>query len=246
MVGRAPGCLWNRGGFVATVAAVAAATLSGWFPSSSSAADQPSRFSLAGGCYSLAPASSGQPIAAASRLRLQATRLGSYLLFGTAQDFLAASGTGVARAVPASGCAVFPEAELNVSGTPAKGKPSYGEVRGLLDGHMHWMTFEYLGGNFHCGRPWHPYGIPAALPDCSEIEGPKGSSAPVQNFLNYGSPVAPHDTTGWPKLTEWGRENLTYEGTYYRWLERAWMAGLRLIAMPINENRELCQLIASR
>jgi hypothetical protein len=108
------------------------------------------------------------------------------------------------------------------------------------------MTFEYLGGNFHCGRPWHRYGIPAALPDCAEIEGPQGAAAPVQNFLNYGSPVAPHDTTGWPKLTEWRRDNLTYEGTYYRWLERAWMAGLRLIAMPINENRELCSLIVNR
>jgi len=276
-----------------------ATTLSAWLPSAAAAQPQPSRFSLAGGCYSLAPASTGQPIAAASRLRLQATDLGSYMLFGTAQDFLAASGTRVIRAakpspaadwrvedaapgsftlspasapdrviaasgaglalvprdagarshfrfVPVAGCAVFPEAELNVSGTPAKGATPYGEVRGVFDGHMHWMTFEYLGGNFHCGRPWHPYGIPDALPDCAGIEGPKGAAAPVQNFLNYGSPVAPHDTTGWPKLTEWGRENLTYEGTYYRWLERAWMTGLRLIAMPVNENRELCQLILNR
>src|SRR5918994_7321345 len=105
MVGRALGFLGNRGSLVATAAAVAAATLPGWLPSGSSAADQPSRFSLAGGCYSLAPASSGQPIAAASRLRLQATRLGSYLLFGTAGDFFAASGAGVVhddRPSPAS------------------------------------------------------------------------------------------------------------------------------------------------
>ena len=43
-----------------------------------------------------------------------------------------------------------------------------------------------------------------------------------------------------------GAHNLTYEGTYYRWLERAWMAGLRLAVMPVNESRELCQLIANR
>ena len=73
-----------------------------------------------------------------------------------------------------------------------------------------------------------------------------GGAAPIQNFLNYGSPAFPHDTTGAPKLTEWGRDNLTYEGTYYRWLERAWMAGLRLAVMPVTENRELCQLIANR
>ena len=280
--------------------AVAAAMILCALVPAASAAERPSRLSLAGGCYSLAPSSTGKPIAAASRQRLQATALGSYLLYGTAGDYLAASGNGVVRAaqpspaadwrvdaapsgsftlspasapdsvlsasggelrlvprsgagtssrfrfVPASGCTSFPEAELNVAGKPAKGSTSYGEVEGLLDGHMHWMNFEYLGGNFHCGRPWHRYGIPSALPDCASIEGPKGAAAPIQNFLNFGSPVAPHDTTGWPKLTEWRRDNLTYEGTYYRWLQRAWMAGLRLAVMPVNENRELCQLIVNR
>jgi hypothetical protein len=148
--------------------------------------------------------------------------------------------------VPGSGCAAFPEAELDVSGTPSHGETSYGEVRGLLDGHMHWMNFEYLGGNFHCGRPWHPYGIPAALPDCSSIEGPAGATAPMQNFLNYGNPVAPHDTSGWPKLTSWARTNLTYDGVYWRWVQRVWMAGERLIVMPVNENRVLCELQANR
>ena len=266
---------------------------------SAGAQEEQSRYSLAGGCYTLASAD-GQPIVAASQLRFQATDLGSYLLYGTAEDFLAASGNDVVRAgepspeadwavedagpgvftfspasapdqvmaadggdltlvpregagseshlraVPAEGCAAYPEAQLNVTGTPATGNTPYGEVEGVLDGHMHWMTFEYLGGNFHCGRPWHRYGIPSALPDCAEIEGPQGAAAPMQNFLNYGSPVAPHDTTGWPELTEWGRDNLTYEGTYYRWLERAWMSGLRMIMMPINENRELCQLVVNR
>lgn len=269
------------------------------FASSASNAAGATRYSLAGGCYSLAPASSGTPISIASKQRLKATRLGSYMLFGTAKDFLAASGSSVTRAgqpgpesdwkvegsgssftlspasapdsvlaasggnlslVPragagdsaqfiferASGCAVFPDAQLNVSGKPAKGKTSYGQVRGILDGHMHWMNFEYLGGNFHCGRPWSQYGIPAALPDCSSIEGPQGATAPIQNFLNYGSPESPHDTTGWPKLTEWAPSNLTYEGTYYRWIQRDWKAGLRMIVMPVNENRELCQLMATR
>ena len=147
---------------------------------------------------------------------------------------------------PGSGCAAFPDAELDVSGTPSRGDTSYGEVRGLLDGHMHWMNFEYLGGNFHCGRPWHPYGIPAALPDCSSIEGPAGATAPMQNFLNYGNPVSPHDTAGWPKLSSWARTNLTYDGVYWRWVQRVWMAGERLIVMPVNENRVLCELQTNR
>jgi hypothetical protein len=259
------------------------------------------RYSEAGGCFTLTSAASGAPAPGGGSLRFQATDLGSYLLYRQAGDFLAAGagdtagpaaqpspaadwvvedaspagftlsprsapdkllaisgpqlvlvprgGAGDAARfnfAPTSGCAVFPEAELDVSGTPAHGDTSYGEVRGLFDGHMHWMNFEYLGGNFHCGRPWHPYGIPAALPDCSSIEGPAGAAAPMQNFLNYGNPVAPHDTSGWPKLTAWARTNLTYDGVYWRWVERDWMAGERLIVMPVNENRVLCQLQDNR
>jgi hypothetical protein len=147
---------------------------------------------------------------------------------------------------PASGCAVYPKADLNASGTPAHGDTFYGQVRGLMDGHMHWVNFEYLGGNFHCGRPWAPYGIPYALPDCSSIEGPAGATAPMQNFLNFGNPVSPHDTRGYPQLTAWGHSNLTYEGNYYRWVQRVWMAGERLMVMPVNENRALCELQSNR
>ena len=93
---------------------------------------------------------------------------------------------------------------------------------------MHWMTFEYLGGNFHCGKPWDAYGIPFALPDCSSIEGPQGSAAPVQNFLNFGAPESPHDTSGYPKMTAWGPGNLTYEGTYWRWIQRAWLGVVKV------------------
>jgi hypothetical protein len=150
------------------------------------------------------------------------------------------------RFAPAQGCAVFPEAELNATGTPATNPLPFGRVGGLVEGHMHWMTFEYIGGNFHCGQPWHPYGIAYALPDCSSVEGPQGSAAPVQNFLNFGAPESPHDTSGYPKMTAWGPGNLTYEGTYWRWIERAWLGGLRLMVMSVNENRVLCELQANR
>ncbi|MCW2995286.1 MAG: hypothetical protein JWQ18_2781, partial [Conexibacter sp.] len=146
----------------------------------------------------------------------------------------------------ASGCAEYPEAQLNATGTPSGGETSYGKVGGLLEGHMHWMTYQFLGGRFHCGKPWDPYGIPYALPNCSSIEGPQGLAAPIQNFLNYDNPVEPHDTTGWPTLASWKPTNLTYEGTYWKWIQRAWMAGLRLMVMSPNENRILCLLQANR
>jgi microsomal dipeptidase-like Zn-dependent dipeptidase len=145
-----------------------------------------------------------------------------------------------------SGCAEYPEASLDATGTPSKGETSYGRVGGLLEGHMHWMTYQFLGGRFHCGKPWDRYGIPYALPDCSAIEGPQGLAAPIQNFLNYDNPVQPHDTTGWPTLASWKPTNLTYEGTYWRWIQRAWMAGLRMMVMSPNENRILCLLQTNR
>jgi hypothetical protein len=250
-------------------------------PAPSSAAESPTRYSLANGCYTLT-GPDGQTVGAAERVRLQATALGRYLLYRPDRRFVAAladgsvgpadapspaadwrvaeagggrftltpmSGSGpvlTARFVPADGCAVYPEADLDATGRPARSGLRYGRVGGLVEGHMHWMTYEYLGGRFHCGRPWHPYGIPSALPDCSSIEGPQGTAAPFQNFLNYGNPAQPHDTTGYPALTEWKASNLTYEGTYWRWIQRAWLGGLRLMVMSVNENRILCELQANR
>src|SRR3954447_16969398 len=242
----------------------------------SSAAQAPTRYSLAGGCYAL------NGVSGAKHVRMQATALGRYLLYLPDRTFLAApdegsvappgapspaadwrvedAGGGTFTLTPvaggralagvrftaAEGCAVYPEADLNATGTPAKGATPYGHVGGLVEGHMHWMTYEYLGGKFHCGKPWDTYGIPYALPDCSSIEGPEGLGAPTQNFLNYGNPAQPHDTSGYPKMTAWAPGNLTYEGTYWRWIERAWMGGLRLMVMGINENRVLCLLQANR
>jgi hypothetical protein len=145
-----------------------------------------------------------------------------------------------------SGCATFPEAELNASGTPFTGASPQSTVRGYVDGHTHWMTYSYFGGDFHCGRPWHPFGIPAALPDCADDEGPEGLTAYAQNFFNSGLPVDPHDTKGWPTLAAWANDNVTYEAMYYRWVQRAWMGGLRMMVVPFNETRFLCELVVKR
>jgi hypothetical protein len=263
-----------------TAAAALALAMAAAGQAPAGAAAAPTRYTLANGCYAL-QGPSGQVIAGADRVRMQATTLASYPLYRPDRTFLAAqddgsvgpaqspspaadwrvreagdgaftlspaSGHGPAlnvRFVPGEGCAVYPEADLNATGVPARNVP-YGRVGGIVEGHMHWMTFEYLGGNFHCGRPWHPYGIAYALPDCSSIEGPQGAAAPTQNFLNFGNPAAAHDTTGYPKLTAWSSGNLTYEGTYWRWIQRAWLGGLRLMVMSVNENRILCELQANR
>ncbi|HEX6389483.1 MAG TPA: Coagulation factor 5/8 type domain-containing protein [Solirubrobacteraceae bacterium] len=217
-------------------------------PAVARAAQSP--YSLAGGCYDLSGALT------ASSVRMQASGLGRYLLYLPDGRFLTPAGRmaqpvewrydDAVRFTPASGCATFPEAELNATGTPSRGASPQAEVRGFADGHTHWMTYSYFGGDFHCGRPWHPYGIPYALPDCADDEGPQGLLAPAQNFFNSGLPVAPHDTKGWPSLAAWAHDNVTYEAMYHRWVQRAWMGGLRLMVVPFNETRFLCELVVKR
>ncbi len=252
------------------VAALAAAFV---VPATAGAAE--TKYSLANGCF----AASGLP--GAEQVRMQATGLGSYLLYRPDRTFVAlvdgapsvatapspaadwtvepATGgafTLAAKAdpakpftvtfTPAMGCADYPEAELDATGTPAKGATSYGSTQGLVEGHMHWMSYQYFGGNFHCGAPWDPYGITSALPDCSSVEGPQGTTASFQNFLNYGNPAQAHDTRGYPTMAQTDAGNLTVEGTYWKWIQRAWMSGLRVMVMGVNENRVLCELQTNR
>lgn len=154
----------------------------------------------------------------------------------------ASSGAGgVFDLLAVEGCPRYPEVQINASGAPSKGRTSYGEVSGLIEGHMHGMAFEFLGGKAHCGKPWHSYGAPYALVDCVDHE-PDGCGAVLENTL-YGSPARCHDTVGWPTFKDWpAHDSLTHEAFYYRWLERAWRGGLRLYVNLMVENSVLCKL----
>src|SRR5215210_4473704 len=98
----------TRGGFVVrwgigtrgalAIVALAAAALMAVAPSGARA----DRYSEAGGCFTLTSVATGQAAPGASQLRMQATELGSYLLYRQAQDFLAASGGSVAPAAQPS------------------------------------------------------------------------------------------------------------------------------------------------
>jgi len=173
--------------------------------------------------------------------QLRATADGTLSVGEPAED-------GRLRLVPAQGCAAIAESGNGATGRPRTNPLPFGEVTGWLDAHTHWMQFGFLGGRFKCGRPWHPYGVAAALPDCAGVHGPQGSTAVFQNFLNYGTPANPQPTDGWPTLTNWNRTTVghSHEGLYWKWVERAWLNGERLMVMPVNENRVLCELQANR
>ena len=140
----------------------------------------------------------------------------------------------------AEGCIPFPEAQLNLVGEPQQGATPYGETRGLVDAHMHMFAFEAFGGNLHCGRPWSPLGVNTALEDCT-YHRPNGSGALVENIASYGDPSHMHDPEGWPTFVDWpDNESYTHENVYYRWLERTYRSGLRLIVNLAVDNSALC------
>jgi len=143
---------------------------------------------------------------------------------------------------PTSGCSTFPEVEVNVTGEPFKGESPTAPVRGFLDDHIHVGAMRFLGGRFHCGRPWSPYGVTIAMRDCVDHVG-NGVGAVAENFFVAGSPVGTHDNDGWPSFAGWPRdESLTHEGTYWKWIERAWRSGLRIMVNDLVENRALCEI----
>ena len=148
------------------------------------------------------------------------------------------------RLLRSKGCSAYPEAGIDIVGNPHAGVTSFQEVRGYVDTHTHGMAFEFLGGNAHCGKPWDRFGAPYALVDCPDHTATGGYGGVLESVLS-GRPN--HDPVGWPTFKDWpAPDSLTHEGTYYRWLERAWRGGQRMFVNLLVENNQLCQLYPTK
>ncbi len=158
--------------------------------------------------------------------------------------------TGVGGTIPvrfgaASGCATYPEGQVDATGPTFAGPTPESTVTGTIDAHTHVTAFEFLGGDWHCGKPWDPFGIPHALPNCAPYE--QGTNGQVESFVDYGAPAHQHDTQGWPTFRAWpSPTDLAEEGDYYTGIERAWKAGLRVMVTQLVDNEALCDLMSSR
>jgi len=259
---------------VATVAAVATVV-----PAAAAAAPL-DRFSLVNGCFDARTTDGRVLTGGLGPVRMQATALGTYLLYGTAQEVVAGTAAGeVVRAAapspaaewqvsgdarigfaltnlehgtrmdvrfkPARGCAVYPEAEVNAVGVPWKGTSDSGGIRGSIDTHGHLMGFELFGGEWHCGRPWHRYGVAYALPDCASLR--QGTNGVFTEFLETGMPATDRDTVGWPTFRDWPKPGtVASEGDYYTGLKRAWLGGLRVMVSLAVDNEALCSVMTQR
>jgi hypothetical protein len=145
----------------------------------------------------------------------------------------------------ASSCATYPAAGVDATGPAFKGASPEAAVRGTVEGHAHITAFEFFGGDWHCGRPWSPYGAPYALPSsCAPDQ--QGSNGEVEDFEDWGGGPRPA-MVGWPKFENWPKPTtLAEEGDYYTGIERAWKAGLRLLVTNLVDNEALCSVMTKR
>jgi hypothetical protein len=148
--------------------------------------------------------------------------------------------------VAASGCAQYPEASVGATGPAFGGASPESSVLGTVEGHAHVTAFEFLGGDWHCGRPWSPFGAPYALPaSCSAEQ--QGTNGAFESFLDFGGLTRPSGMHGWPTFVGWPSPTaLAEEGDYYTGIERAWKAGLRIMVTQLVDNEALCSLMTTR
>ncbi|MFC9970163.1 Coagulation factor 5/8 type domain-containing protein [Spirillospora sp. NPDC127200] len=145
-------------------------------------------------------------------------------------------------AAPPAAVARAPEPSTGATGTPFAGTGADGQVRGYVDAHSHLMSYEAFGGKLMCGKPFDPKGIASALRDCPDHE-PHGVGAWYENFTRHGSPFGTHDTRGYPTFKDWpAHDSLTHQQAYYKWVERSWRAGQRVLVNQLVANRTLCEI----
>ncbi len=186
---------------------------------------------------------------------------GQYLtLTGLTSDPLAAA---IITLFPKDGCAQFPELPVDATGTPTRRQWDDGDLYGIAEIHSHMMTHVSFGGGstFH-GAPFHRLGVEHALPDCAPWHGDEGRRDVVGFFFDGdGSGLAVdalapilisgevpdfnHFTAGYPDFTAWPKSwaSSTHQAMYYRWIERAYLAGLRLLVQHATGNSVLCDLV---
>lgn len=169
------------------------------------------------------------------------------------------------RLEPAEGCVAPPELSLDATGTVGRTTFEDGDLYGIVDTHAHLMSnWGFGGGGIFHGAPFHRLGVEHALPDCDASHGPEGRTdfigfafdqggadavgiGAVLGGLLAGEVSQPvHVTDGYPDFTEWpdAVRRSTHQTEYHRWIERAYLAGLRLIVQHATTNAVLCQLSA--
>ena len=148
-------------------------------------------------------------------------------------------------------------------------KPAKGSLRGYADLHVHLFGHLAHGGGVIAGAPYDPvHGIngalrddyatnltlenidrgwlmpphcPSYLPHCGKSLF-HGDHLAADSGLAMGTQDGANGNFGVPAFSGWPRWTSTvHQQTYYKWLERAWRGGLRLINMLAVTNEAACK-----
>src|SRR3954468_22333551 len=153
---------------------------------------------------------------------------------------LVTGGKGRARLIrftPAHDCKTFPEANVGATGRPFR------KLFGFVDAHLHIPAALRAGGLVIAGDNFNRFGVTEALGHDADVHGSDGTLDFTGNLLRNGEPAGTHDTHGWPTFAGWPTfDTYTHQQIYYRWLERAWMGGLRLLVAQTVEDESLCNI----
>jgi Membrane dipeptidase (Peptidase family M19) len=205
------------------------------------------------------------PVDPATQAQLLNRRTGRWL---GATGLVADEGDALAITLePAEGCTAHPELTLDATGTITQTQFEDGSLYGIVDTHSHILSnFAFGGGGIFHGAPFHRLGVEHALPDCALYHGENGR----KDFFGYAFDAAGadeadiagifpdllagelsvdnHATPGYPDFTEWpnGPTRSTHQTQYWRWLERAWLGGLRLVVQHATTNSAICHLTAGQ
>lgn len=158
-------------------------------------------------------------------------------------------------------CASFPELSLDAAGEISTTEFEDGAVFGFVETHSHLFTnFGFGGGGVFHGAPFHRLGVEHALQDCDLVHGEEGRkdfmgaafgdanssliTGLIPAFTAGELPEKNHDTQGYPEFTSWpdAPRSATHQVQYYKWMERAYLGGLRLLVQHATTNQVLCQL----
>lgn len=140
-------------------------------------------------------------------------------------------------------------------------------MRGYADLHVHMFSHLAFGGGVMAGAPYDPIGgvgkalgpdygtdldllsvantpIPAKCPPLVPHCGRNvlhGNHLPVDDTMGLGTDDATSSYFGAPVFNGWPAwHSTTHQQVYYKWLERAWRGGLRLITMLALNNEFAC------
>jgi microsomal dipeptidase-like Zn-dependent dipeptidase len=143
------------------------------------------------------------------------------------------------------GCLPFPEAQVDVAGAGRRARYPDGTVFGYADPHLHVTADFRAGGMVISGENYDPFGVTVALGVAHDVQvlGPNEIYDFTGNLLRSGTPAGMHDNHGWPTFVGWPTYNsYTHQQVYYRWLQRAWLGGLRLVTAQLVEDQSLCEI----